>query len=477
MAEKSEVFISYKWGGESEEIALKVYEILKRNAYKVIIDKKDVGYRSNIDEFERRIGRGDYIIPIIGDGYLKSEHCMHEMLCICNKGEIWKRIFPVVLKDANIYNDIKRMEYINYWQKEKDDLEEKLRNTIKNFAGTDNVVETITLYDNIRLVIDKITGLLKKMNILSAEVHHTGGFKELLDALNLQMIEDVSSIPHELSPHRLPTTGLLPYLGDRKPQKNTFSDYIDNFRTAPYRPLLAFMHGPLDECHDRFIALLRLEILPALSEFEGDECLKHEKIIDWPSSIQRTTIDDSYRHLLLELIMKIGGESPGEEGLKKAIMLHPFKTLCIRHNISLKSWNNREAELVRRAVTLWDNICCHIAGKRLFVFFCFKYDPHKQGWFGLNSIARQIESFVENFRFESYANIYGMRFPRLHSPELIELDDYIEIRGIEIAGSVQRFRMIIENLYKNKYRKKTLPMQTIGIEIEDFMDKITPQRQ
>ena len=52
----------------------------------------------------QQIGQGNCILVIISDKYLKSENCMFELLEIANHGDIYDRIFPIVLGDANIHS-------------------------------------------------------------------------------------------------------------------------------------------------------------------------------------------------------------------------------------------------------------------------------------------------------------------------------------------------------------------------------------
>ncbi|MGB9153704.1 MAG: toll/interleukin-1 receptor domain-containing protein, partial [Alphaproteobacteria bacterium] len=91
----------------------KVVAALEENNYKVTIDKKDLGYKGNIQEFEERLGRGERIVLIISDKFLKSPHCMYELLKISDSGDVYERIFPIVCKDAKIYKKSDQVEYLN----------------------------------------------------------------------------------------------------------------------------------------------------------------------------------------------------------------------------------------------------------------------------------------------------------------------------------------------------------------------------
>jgi hypothetical protein len=185
----AEIYLSYGWGGENEAIVDKIYESFKEKGYNIIRDRMDLGYKGNIKEFMQSIGKGKYVISIISDKYLKSENCMYEMLEIKNKGDINDRIFPVVLRDARIYNDLERIEYIKFWEEKKEELLEK-SNMIKDPVQKLSVYEKIKEYTYINLIIDDVTNMLKNMNTLTPEMHLDSDFKYLFDAIDKKMKED-----------------------------------------------------------------------------------------------------------------------------------------------------------------------------------------------------------------------------------------------------------------------------------------------
>lgn len=110
-----EIYISYAWTNESEEVLKNLCEVLDDNSIKYFVDKKDIDYKGNIREFEEKLGKGNYIILIISDKFLKSKDCMYEILQINqNEGDISDKIFPIVLPDARIYDPEDRIDYIRY---------------------------------------------------------------------------------------------------------------------------------------------------------------------------------------------------------------------------------------------------------------------------------------------------------------------------------------------------------------------------
>ncbi|MEH2460636.1 MAG: TIR domain-containing protein [Nostoc sp.] len=55
---EKEIFISYAWGGESEQFVNQLDETLQAKGIKIIRDKRELGYKGSIKTFMERIGRG-----------------------------------------------------------------------------------------------------------------------------------------------------------------------------------------------------------------------------------------------------------------------------------------------------------------------------------------------------------------------------------------------------------------------------------
>lgn len=185
---KEEVYISYAWNKPAngkkpqDPIVAAIQKVLKPN-FNVIIDKDAVSYKDNIKEFEERLGKGQKIVLVVSDKFLKSPHCMYEVLKIKEKGNVYERIFPVVLKDAKIYKSDQSLKYIQYWEKEISKLNKKL-NDLDSKANLPTIQFDLDTYTSIRAIFDDFRGLLGKMNTLSPEVHLDTNFKALVNALN-----------------------------------------------------------------------------------------------------------------------------------------------------------------------------------------------------------------------------------------------------------------------------------------------------
>ena len=185
---EKEIFISYAWGGESENFANNLDQTLQAKGITIIRDKRDLGYKGLIKQFMERIGQGKCVIVVISDKYLKSSNCMFELVEIAANGKFYDRIFPIVLADAQIYKSVQRLKYIKHWEDEIKELDEAMRGV--SAANLQGFREDIDLYTMIRNTIAEITNLLKDMNTLTPDIHSQSEFEQLIKAIEDSLLYD-----------------------------------------------------------------------------------------------------------------------------------------------------------------------------------------------------------------------------------------------------------------------------------------------
>jgi len=202
--EKS-VFISYAWGGESEEIVNQLDQALQQRGLTIIRDKRDLGYKGSISGFMERIGKGNSIIVIISDKYLRSPNCMFELVEIAEGKQFHDRVFPIVLSSAEIYDPIKRLEYVKHWEVKLAELDRAMRGVGQ--ANLQGIREEIDQYSRIRDKVSGLTSILKDMNTLTPEMHRDSDFSEIYTGIERRMAEAAGVIK--------PENGESPYMGLR----------------------------------------------------------------------------------------------------------------------------------------------------------------------------------------------------------------------------------------------------------------------
>ncbi|MFK8009036.1 MAG: TIR domain-containing protein [Saprospiraceae bacterium] len=184
----SGIYVSYAWKGKTEDTADleavvdKLDESLKTRGITIIRDKRDLGYKGKIKEFMEGIGRGDKIIVVISDKYLKSKNCMFELIQIYENKDFEERIFPIILSDADIYDPLTLLDYIDYWDDKVKVLNDKLRKIASN-ANMIGIQTELNNYVNIRASFDKLVAVLQDMNALTPEMHQNQNFEDLYQQL------------------------------------------------------------------------------------------------------------------------------------------------------------------------------------------------------------------------------------------------------------------------------------------------------
>ncbi|EAZ79281.1 toll/interleukin-1 receptor domain-containing protein [Algoriphagus machipongonensis] len=182
------IFISYAWGGLSEEVANELDQLITEKGLPLVRDKRNLGFKGLIKDFMRKIGTGNSVLLVISDKYLKSPNCMFELLEVQKKGNIHSRVFPIVLGDANIYKPIGIISYLRYWEDQIDELNKALKD-LDSFADTQGIRDDIDLYTDIRGAIAQLANIFRDMNTLSLEEMKAKNYSPLLDQL-LDRTED-----------------------------------------------------------------------------------------------------------------------------------------------------------------------------------------------------------------------------------------------------------------------------------------------
>lgn len=198
------VFISYAWGGVREEIVNQLDESLQKRNIKITRDKRDLGYRGSINQFMERIGRGDCVIIVISDKYLRSPNCMFELVEIAENKDFLTRVFPIVLQDADIYNPVRRIQYIKHWEEKRAELAAAIKEL--DPANLQGIREEMDLYDRIRDKISSLTSILKDMNTLTPDMHSESDFEELYVGIEKRLKEQAATLA-ESAPGAMTASG------------------------------------------------------------------------------------------------------------------------------------------------------------------------------------------------------------------------------------------------------------------------------
>ena len=212
MNTKAEIFLSYCWA--DEKIADEIYDYLVMNSnINLHRDKIDIGIWESIKKYMESIPNMDFVVLLISDSYLKSPNCMYEVMEVMRDRNYQNKIFPVII-NKGIYNPVIRANYVIYWQKQYEELNNVLKEVdIPNLGRLgDDLKRRQDISSNIANFLDLVSDLnnpsienigisienkLKEFNIISATYEQGEEVKEvgdLFDSLNIPKINATKAI-------------------------------------------------------------------------------------------------------------------------------------------------------------------------------------------------------------------------------------------------------------------------------------------
>jgi pterin-4a-carbinolamine dehydratase len=85
---KPKIYFSYAWGDEREKIVDELCNTIKsEKKYEVVRDKENLEYKGLISDFMRGIGKGNIVVVVLSDKYLRSDYCMFELYGYSDESE------------------------------------------------------------------------------------------------------------------------------------------------------------------------------------------------------------------------------------------------------------------------------------------------------------------------------------------------------------------------------------------------------
>jgi hypothetical protein len=179
-----EIFVSYAWKGESEALVDQLCTAFAAKGYQILRDKSTMTYRDSIKNFMDRIGRGKFIIAVIGDKYMKSEYCMYEAYRMFQSPAFRERVFPLVLPDADIFSFRGQISYLKYWQQEYQALESEYKEIAESSPTmVAPLTERLRDIEATTRFINDFMAAVGDMNVLTSQFHAESNFSQLLQAI------------------------------------------------------------------------------------------------------------------------------------------------------------------------------------------------------------------------------------------------------------------------------------------------------
>ena len=195
---KSKIYVSYAWGGQSEEIVELLESAFLHKGVEIIRDKNELSYKDSIRSYMKELGKGRCVVLIVNAKYLQSKNCMFELLEIAKNGELVDRIFPVVLSDAGIYDVQTRLGYVKHWESKMEELNAELK-SVGSQANLHGFREELDLYTLIRAGCAQLLDILVDMNALSPDEHRDSDFDSLISSIEETLANDFSGSQTQLT--------------------------------------------------------------------------------------------------------------------------------------------------------------------------------------------------------------------------------------------------------------------------------------
>jgi len=183
-----EIFVSYAWKGESEDLVTRLCGTFAAKGYTIMRDKSALAYRDSIKNFMDSIGRGNFVIAVINDKYMKSEYCMYEACRMLQSPAFRARVYPIVLTDADIFSMRGQITYLKYWETEYQVLETEYKQLA---ASSPTMVaplaERLRDMEVTTRFINDFMAAVGDMNVLTSQIHLETNFSVLIQAIEARM--------------------------------------------------------------------------------------------------------------------------------------------------------------------------------------------------------------------------------------------------------------------------------------------------
>jgi internalin A len=190
--DKQQIFLSYAWGDDRslqgrqrEEVVERLCARLAVWDYEVVLDKKAMRRGDKISKFMETLARGNRVVVVLSEKYLRSVYCMSELHGIyknarSDEDDFLGRVIPLSLDDAHISRTRDRAEHARYWENEV----EQLRQYTVQQLGEEGCRELLMMCDWARAVpqmLAHIANILRPQGFDAIVADDFAAVKELLD--------------------------------------------------------------------------------------------------------------------------------------------------------------------------------------------------------------------------------------------------------------------------------------------------------
>jgi len=177
---KPKIFLSYSH--KNKEIADRVDKFFISKNIRLSRDARDAPAYSSLKKFMDTIRDHDYVILLISDAYLKSINCMYEVIQFIQEKKYIEKTFPIIIdKQADIFNRVKHIDYISFWQNRY----KRFRNKINKLENTGTAQSHVELdkIDRIQSYIGEFLNKIADLKCFPLDELESTNYKAILDKI------------------------------------------------------------------------------------------------------------------------------------------------------------------------------------------------------------------------------------------------------------------------------------------------------
>jgi tetratricopeptide (TPR) repeat protein len=178
------IFLSYSW--QEKSAADEIDRDLQQLQLTIIRDVRDLKYRGSISDFMTQIRTTEFCILLIGDSYLKSANCMAEVLHILRERDFQKKLLPVILPSATIYDTKSRLKYTTFWRERKEDLEREISKHAPSSAIS--AIQDLKIVESIEREINEFLSYIADTKHIGFDELKREGYRTLFNAIGIRDI-------------------------------------------------------------------------------------------------------------------------------------------------------------------------------------------------------------------------------------------------------------------------------------------------
>ncbi len=201
------IFLSYSH--RNKEIADRVDKFFTSKNIRLTRDVRDAPAYSSLKKFMDTIRAHDYVIMLISDAYLKSINCMYEVIQFIQEKKYIEKTFPIIIdKQADIFNKVKHIDYISFWQNRY----KRFRNKINKLENTGTAQSHVELdkIDRIQSNIGEFLNKIADLKCFPLDELESTNYKAILDKIgNIFKIPQKEEIGNKRENLKLKIIGCL----------------------------------------------------------------------------------------------------------------------------------------------------------------------------------------------------------------------------------------------------------------------------